>query len=212
MRQKLVILTALWAAAVLAASPEESLRKAMAVSVARQAASVTAMRLSLARQRSALRTVAPPGAETGARSDGFFTLEWPATGVCDPLPAAEISSMIQQAASQEGVDQALLQAVAEEESGLRPCAVSRKGAMGLMQLMPATVAELGVRDPFDPRENLFAGARFLRHLLTRFGGNAALALGAYNAGPATVEESSGVPAIPETQRYVREILSRLPPP
>ena len=81
-----------------------------------------------------------------------------------------------------------------------------------MQLMPGTAAELGVRDPFDPAESVLSGARYLKQLLARFNGNFALALGAYNAGPARVEESGGVPAIPETTRYVREVLSRLPLP
>jgi soluble lytic murein transglycosylase-like protein len=84
--------------------------------------------------------------------------------------------------------------------------------MGLMQLMPATARDLGVRDPFDPQENLESGARFLKQLLTRFGGDPALALAAYNAGPARVEETGGVPRIPETIRYVQEILSKLPLP
>jgi soluble lytic murein transglycosylase-like protein len=84
--------------------------------------------------------------------------------------------------------------------------------MGLMQLMPATVQELGVRDPFDPAENLSSGARLLKQLLTRFGGDTALALGAYNAGPGRVEESGGVPEIPETLHYVQQILSQLPIP
>ena len=84
--------------------------------------------------------------------------------------------------------------------------------MGLMQLMPATAQELGVRDPFDPSESLSSGARLLKQLLARFGGDTALALGAYNAGPARVEESGGVPQIPETINYVQQILSRLPFP
>jgi len=79
-------------------------------------------------------------------------------------------------------------------------------------LMPATAQELGVRDPFDPAENLLSGARLLKELRARFGGDTALALGAYNAGPGRVEESGGVPQIPETIRYVQQILSRLPIP
>jgi soluble lytic murein transglycosylase-like protein len=81
-----------------------------------------------------------------------------------------------------------------------------------MQLMPATALELGVRDPFDPAENLSSGARLLKQLLARFGGDTALALGAYNAGPGRVDESGGIPQIPETMRYVQQILSKLPIP
>jgi soluble lytic murein transglycosylase-like protein len=207
----------LWlAAAALAESPQEAARKAMETSVARQAAAVAAMRLSIEKQRAALASAAPPArtADRGAPpSVSFFTLSWPAIGVgCDPIPEAELSPLIQEAAKKEGLEEGLLRAVAEQESGLRACAVSGKGAMGLMQLMPATAQELGVRDPFDPQENLLSGAHFLKQLLARFGGDAALALAAYNAGPARVEESSGVPEIPETLHYVQQILSRLPIP
>ena len=143
----------------------------------------------------------------------FFTLSWPALGVgCDPLPDIELTPLIQQAAQQEGLDANLLRAVAQQESGFRSCAVSQKGAMGLMQLMPATAQELGVHDPFDPAESLLSGARLLKQLLARFGGDTSLALGAYNAGPERVEESGGVPQIPETLNYVQRILSRLPIP
>ncbi len=81
-----------------------------------------------------------------------------------------------------------------------------------MQLMPETARELGVHDPFDPAESLSSGARLLKQLLARFGGDTALALGAYNAGSSRVEESGGVPQIPETIRYVQQILSKLPIP
>ncbi len=209
----------LWLATALAESPREAARKAMEASVARQAAAVAAMRLSIQKQRAALSAAtvetrpAAAATESAAPPAPFFALPWPALGVgCDPLPDAEIAPLIQQAARQEGVEEGLLRAVAEQESGMRACAVSPKGAMGLMQLMPATAQELGVRDPFDPQENLLSGARFLKQLLTRFNGDAGLALAAYNAGPARVAESGGIPAIPETVRYVQQILARLPIP
>ena len=78
-----------------------------------------------------------------------------------------------------------------------------------MQLMPSTASMLGVDDPFDPAENVAAGSRFLRRMLDRFNGDLSLALGAYNAGPARVEASGGIPSIPETQAYVQEILGHL---
>ncbi len=78
-----------------------------------------------------------------------------------------------------------------------------------MQLMPATVAGLDVEDPFDPKENVDAGAKLLKQLLVRYGGDVALALGAYNAGPSRVDESGGVPAIRETVDYVNRILARI---
>lgn len=203
-------------AAARAETPQEKARQAMQASVARQAQAVAAMQVSLATQRAAVASSAPPGTITASAERTpapFFVLAWPALGAaCDPLPEAEVAPLIQQAAQREGVDARLLRAVAEQESGLRPCAVSPKGALGLMQLMPATAGELGVRDPFDPQESLLHGARLLKQLLQRFGGDMALALGAYNAGAGRVEESGGVPAIPETMHYVQQILSRLPIP
>jgi len=208
-------LLGLWlAGAARCESPEESARKAMEASVARQATAITAMRLSVARQRMALAAALVPSSHAAPStpvSPPFFLLSWPAPGgSCDPVPEAQLGPLIQQAAQKEGLDQGLLRAVAEEESGLRACAVSAKGAMGLMQLMPATAEDLGVGDPFDPRENLMSGAHLLKQLLARFGNDAALALAAYNAGPARVEENGGVPPIPETIRYVQQILGRLP--
>jgi soluble lytic murein transglycosylase-like protein len=82
--------------------------------------------------------------------------------------------------------------------------------MGLMQLMPATASQFGVPNPFDPAGNVEAGATFLKQLLERYGGDLTLALGAYNAGPAKVDAAAGVPKIPETQEYIRRILSTLP--
>jgi soluble lytic murein transglycosylase-like protein len=82
--------------------------------------------------------------------------------------------------------------------------------MGLMQLMPETAAQFGIQDPFDAASNLDGGARFLKQLLTRYGGDVPKALGAYNAGPSKVDAASAVPAIPETMDYVRRILAALP--
>jgi soluble lytic murein transglycosylase-like protein len=129
---------------------------------------------------------------------------------CAQMRAEQLQSLLQQASREHSVKEDLLRAVMEKESGYRPCAVSPKGALGLMQLMPATAEELGVRDPFDPKENLNAGARHLRRLLDHYKGDVALALGAYNAGAARVDSAKGVPAIPETKNYVTEILSKLP--
>ncbi|MGD0363037.1 MAG: lytic transglycosylase domain-containing protein [Bryobacteraceae bacterium] len=187
----------------------------MESSIARQRQAVAAMQIPIEKQRAAVNAARPgtSGGVPAAAAAPFFTLSWPALGAeCDPLPEIELSPLIEQAAQQAALDPNLLRAVARQESGFRSCAVSQKGAMGLMQLMPATVQELGVRDPFDPAENLSSGARLLKQLLTRFGGDTALALGAYNAGPGRVEESGGVPEIPETLHYVQQILSQLPIP
>jgi len=184
--------------------------------VARQAEAVAAMRLSVERQRAALSAASVDAHTVNSTAESatpYFTLSWPALGgTCDPMPDTELSPLIQRAAQTAGVEEKLLRAVAEEESGMRACAVSPKGAMGLMQLMPATAEGLGVHDPFDPQESLMSGARFLKQLLDRFGGDAPRALAAYNAGPARVEQSGGVPQIPETIRYVQQILSQLPIP
>ncbi len=131
------------------------------------------------------------------------------TGQCAALDLVQVQPLLKQASAEHGVKEDLLRAVMEKESGFRPCAISSKGAQGLMQLMPATAKELGVHDPFDPKENIFAGARFLRQLLDRYQGDVALALGAYNAGAGRVDRAGAVPAIPETRDYVTQILSKL---
>lgn len=129
---------------------------------------------------------------------------------CSPLPSAQVDPIVERAARDNALAPGLLRAVILQESAFKPCAVSRSGAMGMMQLMPATAAGLGVSDPFDPQENISAGSRFLRSLLDRYAGDLPLALGAYNAGPARVDASGGIPPIQETQDYVRTILSRMP--
>lgn len=134
----------------------------------------------------------------------------PQEPICDPLPASEISEMASQAAEKEGLTPDLLRAIIGRESAFRPCAVSRKGAMGLMQLMPETARGLGVSDPFDPRQNVAAGSKFLRRLLDRYGQDLTLALGAYNAGPQQVDRYQGLPPFVETIDYVRDILAKVP--
>jgi soluble lytic murein transglycosylase-like protein len=129
--------------------------------------------------------------------------------ICDPVPEASIAPILLDAAQREGLEPRLLTAVIQQESAFRPCAVSQKGAQGLMQLMPGTATQFGVKDPFDPKQNVDAGAKYLKELIGRYSGNLALALGAYNAGPAKVDEAGGVPPIPETTDYVSQILSRL---
>ncbi|MDI6631045.1 MAG: lytic transglycosylase domain-containing protein [Thermoanaerobacteraceae bacterium] len=120
--------------------------------------------------------------------------------------AAALEPVLKAAAARFGLRLELLRAVAQAESGFNPRAVSRAGAQGVMQLMPATAQALGVRDPFDPVQNIFGGAAYLRSLLERFGGNEALALAAYNAGPGTVARYGGIPPYPETRAYVRKVL------
>ena len=129
---------------------------------------------------------------------------------CPALAESELDTLVDEAALREGIEPGLLRSVIRQESSARPCAVSRKGAMGLMQLMPGTALDLGVADAFDPKENVDAGAHFLKQLLRLYGGNVALALSAFNAGPGRVSQAGGVPALPETIDYVQKILSLLP--
>jgi soluble lytic murein transglycosylase-like protein len=119
--------------------------------------------------------------------------------------AGDIDSAIAQAAARHNVDPNLVRAVVKVESNFNPNAVSRKGAMGLMQLMPSTARQLNVKNPFDPEQNVDAGVRQLKQLLENYGGDVKLTLAAYNAGAGAVARSSGVPHYPETQNYVRRI-------
>ena len=113
---------------------------------------------------------------------------------------------IRQAADRHGVEARLVAALIGVESAFDPWAVSRKGAQGLMQLMPQTAAALGVRNSFNPRQNIEGGVRYLRYLLDRYGGDLVLALAAYNAGPQVVEWYRGIPPYPETRQYVQRVL------
>ncbi len=115
---------------------------------------------------------------------------------------------IQEISGRYGVDPVLVHAVIGAESAFNPWAVSRKGAQGLMQLMPRTASALGVRDSFNPRDNIEGGVRHLGYLLDRYSGNVSLALAAYNAGAGAVDYYGGIPPYPETQQYVQKILQR----
>ena len=201
----------MWAAAAASAQapdPYQKARAAVEQSVQRQ-------REAVEKQRASVR------ARQGAQnlSDPFFTVPWTASLIavaapareseCDPVPPEQIGPLVERIAQREGLTPDLLRAVIEKESAYLPCAVSSKGAQGLMQLMPGTAADLGVGNPFDAKENLDGGARFLRQLLDRYGGNLVLALGAYNAGPRRVDTLGRLPLFPETVSYVSDILGKL---
>lgn len=180
---------------------------------------------SLERQQAAVARQAEKSllqAERSVAAD-FFTLPWPEPPPllffapaafsfgCPALGSDALDPILERSARENALTPDLLRAVVRRESAFRPCVVSRAGAMGLMQLMPATARSLGVADPFDPAENVQAGSRYLRQLLERYNGDLMLALSAYNAGPGRVDRTGGVPAIPETQDYVRRILHELSP-
>lgn len=161
-------------------------------SLLQQRASIEKQRAAIQRQRG-VAVVAPPVSKPS----------------CAQIDAPQLGRMIEVAAGMNQVSPDLVREVARQESAFQPCAVSRKGAEGLMQLMPATQASLGVDDPFDPEESLMAGARLLHELLARYDGSVPLVLSAYNAGPRRVDRAHWIPSIPETRNYVAQILSRL---
>ena len=122
------------------------------------------------------------------------------------LPASTVRRLVDRVAARVGLDAKLAHAVVRTESNYEPLAISPKGAMGLMQLMPATARQYALADPYDPKANLEAGIRHLKTLLDRF--DVPLALAAYNAGEAAVRRYGGIPPFPETRSYVSRILSR----
>ena len=128
-------------------------------------------------------------------------VDWHAT----TLHLQTFAPLIDQAAREFQVDPALVRAVIHAESGFNPAARSRKGAIGLMQLMPATAREVGVADALVPTQNIAGGTRYLSGLLRRFGGNLTYAVAAYNAGPEAVRKYAGIPPYAETQAYVQRV-------
>ena len=169
----------------------------------------------LAPQAAPVATPAPAQTTTAAPTSFSSVLSQASTAATAPTTAgtsgdqaaAPYLDAIQKAGAANGVDPLLLQAVISQESGFNPNATSSAGAKGLMQLMPATAAGLGVTNPYDPTQSINAGARYLKTDLDRFGGDTSLALAAYNAGAGAVRSYGGIPPYPETQNYVKNILA-----
>ena len=136
-----------------------------------------------------------PSASVAVSIDNFVAVQ----------PRRAYEALINEAAKRYRLEPGLIRSVMQAESAYNPVAVSRAGAMGLMQLMPDLAVELGVTDPFDPRENIMAGARHLRRLLDIHGGDVTLAVASYNAGETAVARYGAVPPYPETQNYVLRV-------
>ena len=150
---------------------------------------------------------APAAPQVASRTESARSEGTPAQDDIDSQ--AGMDAFIKKAAARYNVSPDLVAAVIEAESEFNPRAVSRRGARGLMQLMPDTAKTLGVDDPFDPRENIEAGVRHLRALMDRFGDNLPLVLAAYNAGEVAVIKHRGVPPYRETRAYVKRIMKKL---
>ena len=121
--------------------------------------------------------------------------------------ANSYDQIIQMKSIKYDIEPSIIKALISAESDWDVNAVSRKGAMGLMQLMPSTAEDMQIQNPFDPEQNIEAGTKYLRLLLNRFSGDLELAVAAYNAGPSTVEKYGGIPSFPETRKFVKNVIS-----
>lgn len=199
---------------VLAQSPQQSIPSEKeahaAITAEHNAGSVEAMQLSIDKQKAAVRLQIGEGGVSAS----FFTTPWVTPQVfvpppqCAPIAESDLAPLVKEAALAQDMSPGLIRAVIRQESASFPCAISDKGAVGLMQLMPET-AQRFESDPYDAKQNIQAGSRYLKQLLTRYKGDTRLALAAYNAGPERVDAAGGVPSISETTAYVEAILKEI---
>ncbi len=177
--------------------------EAMKASLQKQRESLQAQRDSFRRQAGMKPNIAIPLTE-------FITPIPPLVQAdCPALRTDDVERLIASAAEKQSLEPTLIRAVIRQESGFRPCAVSIKGAQGLMQLMPATARQLRVSDPFDPTQNVEGGAALLKQLLDKYNGDLRSTLAAYNAGANRVDEPGGQSLPAETQRYIAKIFAEL---
>ena len=167
----------------------------------KQRAAMQVQRESVRKQRELAQEWRPPPASASASASSETE--------CERIADPELTPLIDRAAQTHQLDSKLLRGVMQQESGFRPCAVSVKGARGLMQLMPATLEQFKVEDAFDPAANVEAGATYLKQLLDKYKGDLKLALAAYNAGPGAVDRAGAIPDIKETRDYVESILKKV---
>jgi len=176
----------------------------------KQAGAVTFAQMLEETQKSNPTFGLPKLTSKGVKTDGIQAVKNPygyngVSGAASGIKS-QILNIISSLSKKYDIDEKLVQAVVRQESGFNPNAVSSAGAMGLMQLMPATAKGLGVNDPMNPVQNLDGGIRHLKGLLAKYNNNLVLALAAYNAGGGNVDKYGGVPPFKETQNYVKSIL------
>ncbi|MDQ2840781.1 MAG: lytic transglycosylase domain-containing protein [Acidobacteriota bacterium] len=203
-----LILIVVGSAALAGAAPPETKSAAAA-----KLSALDLQRESLKQQRESLRQQIGVKVEASDSDYEFLTPMTPLPDTeCPALEKANVESLIATAAKKQALSPELVRAVMRQESGFKPCAVSVKGAQGLMQLMPETAAQLHVTDPFDPEQNVQAGAAFLKQLLKKYNGDLRLALVAYNAGATRADQLDPAQYPLETQGYLANIFAELDNP
>jgi soluble lytic murein transglycosylase-like protein len=179
----------------------------------KQQAAIDAMNAAMVKQRTAVKSQLGSTVST----DDFFTSPWTTAPVyqlpiliptCAPMPEDDLKVLVAESAKTQELKPELIRAVIRRESASYPCAVSEKGALGLMQLMPEVAQQFGA-DPLNAKQNVVAGSKYLKQMITHYKGDIKLALAAYNAGSQRVDADGKVPDIPETVAYVDAILKDL---